>query len=256
MPTAIEAEWFGLREDRFYRATIPLDASQWQELFVVGSSSQLPNSSPVRDRLVVGFAPSGHIAVWAAGASSSVLVTSAAGQVVTPAWSTRFPSSPLSRDEFISLNLQELGLSPTVPPMPARADLWLRAERRLSLRLLTAGIAELQLLSIRSANGEFAIVSPGAALLGQGEMRPIPAVIEVQWRGHDGVRRFARLELSMLESLRVVERLVGMETASKPRRLTLALDLSEAPRTATVTLASDSEIVPLAEVSLQFTRLP
>ncbi|MCU0648737.1 MAG: DUF2931 family protein [Gemmatimonadaceae bacterium] len=254
LPVGLRAEWFSLREDRFFIASLSVPQEEFRRLVSETSFHPKLDPAPSPDRLVIGLAPGGHLALWAAGAASTVFLTSTQGEPQTPEWSSRFPEVTLPRDEFIRINLEELQLQNVGGVATATSDLWQRVEDRQKWKLLTAGIADLEMLSIRFANGEFAYFRAESEVGSSASGSALPHKIELQWRDHNGDRRGARLEFSIEELFAVADQLTGRDS-SQQYPLSLSVDLADAPRAVTVTLASASKVVLLQQVRCEYTLL-
>lgn len=74
LPVAMEMTWFSLTEQQSYSAQVKLPLDRLVALCTTPLLNTLDDRTATPDRLVVGLAPGGDVAVWAAGTTGTVEV--------------------------------------------------------------------------------------------------------------------------------------------------------------------------------------
>lgn len=74
LPVALTVTWFSPAEQQSYSARVDLPAERLAAQFTTPLYNPMEDTSAVPDRLIVGVAPGGDVAVWAAGITGTVEV--------------------------------------------------------------------------------------------------------------------------------------------------------------------------------------
>lgn len=227
LPTALALRWFSYTEDRFYEGRFDLPTERLQALFAAGlPQARLTAGQAAFDRLIVGMAPQGFVAVWVAGDGEVCeLAHFRAAEAQLP-WTSVAGDSPMSRAAFIADTLRELSTPedqaararPTPHGDPYRAYARYHERFRWQPRARLSGQA--LWVNIASFNGENArLSSKGAAV--PTDTRPVPSVIEVAWTPPNGAPQRAIVTLDEAE---VFAAFAKLSPGQSRKALTLVID--------------------------------
>ena len=180
LPVAVEATWYGLSERQAYRGRADLPVDLMAELFGTAVPDPRGGSAEKPDRLVLGMAPGGDMAVWAVGINATVLLGMYAAQPVELSNAEVFQTDePISDDLYATLleeslpkaDLDRLALTGPLP------GLWREFDTRYGWmpRVETGPAVAFQL---RALNGEveWMAAEPSA------KDRAAPERMDVYWR--------------------------------------------------------------------------
>ena len=243
LPTALALRWFSYTEDRFYEGRFDLPAERLQAMFAAGlPQARLTDGKAVFDRIIVGMAPKGLLAVWVAGDGEVCeLANFRAAEAQVP-WTTVAGDSPMSREAYIADTLREL-LTPEDQAARARqtsnADPYSRYHERFRWRPRAKLSGQALWVNIASFNGENArLSSKGAAV--PTETRPVPSVIEVAWTPPNGAAQRAIVNLDEAEVFAAFAKLLQ----GNPRK-ELTLVIETGAHGAEVSLQDGQYLLPL-----------
>jgi hypothetical protein len=215
LPVALELKWFSATERQSWAARIELPRERLAALFTTPLINTLDGTRDRPDRLIVGLAPGGDVAVWAAGMAGTVEVGLWQAQPVVLSMPEIIGEGDISADGLAELLLAEnLGDAARAQlahsgPQPG---LWrARAQRFVwSHEIVAAGGRALRLEAL---NGEILWLSaaPGAA------PRAAPQRIDLYWQSRAGAR-VAELVFDPAESLAAFQNFRA-DGADRPLRL-------------------------------------
>lgn len=221
LPQRLQIRWFSYAENKFYGGDFAIDTAYLDSLYETGYQSPVSGDRKSFDRIVVGMAPGGGLAVWLKGEQitrEAAFFRAAETQVD---WASFSNESPRSRGEYVQAQLEQVLERPQVGlAMQAAKDgfpVWGAAYRKpydWAPAFVSRG--RLKQLLVRHFNGE---VLPGDHY-GAGAGHPLPEQIDLYWSNPDGVDYGATIQFEFGEVRAAFERL----GASGELRLSLEAD--------------------------------
>lgn len=224
-PDALALTWFSYREDCAYRGRFPLPQARIAALMAQGVVAGPQRRRVPWDRIVVGMAPGGAVAVWlAAGATTCEVATFRAAPCELP-WTRVLDNPQVPREQHLRQVLADaaplgslLAQGETGQPLAT----WLRRHTRWEWAATVARPAVATRLVVRGWNGEREpwFVDGGFPARAA---RAAPRELQLDWTDQAGTRRGAQVMFDEDEVYRAFGRLAG-----PGGRLPLSLDLEPA----------------------------
>lgn len=225
-PEALALTWFSFREDRAYQGRFPLPQVRIAALMAEGVAAGPQRRRVPWERIVVGMAPGGAVAVWlAAGATTCEVATFRAAPCELP-WSRVLDNPDIPREQHVREVLAEAAPLASVlagSELDKPLTTWLRRHTRWAWTATVARPAVATRLVVRGWNGELEpwFVDGGFPVR---TARAAPRELQLDWTDQVGTRRGAQLVFDEDEVYRAFGRLAG-----PGGRLPLSLDLEPAP---------------------------
>jgi hypothetical protein len=251
LPTRLALSWFSYAEDRFWQGRFELPSHPMAGLFARGVPQDRQTGKPMPfERIIVGMAPDGLVAVWAAAGAEVVELAAFQATVAQLPWERVLDNPQVTRKDFIRSVLERrLGSEGLArlqrEGIPRGRFASYRTQYRWQPWVTGPGTAEG--VRIRSFSGENAFIGPKGAAVPR-DLRPVPAVVELNWKDPAAAPWIARITLDEAEAFAAFEKL----GRGQPEQTQLALHLETMPGGVTVALRDEKFILPLklAEVRI------
>lgn len=210
-PDTLELTWFSYREDRAWQGRFALPQARIEALMAQGVVAGPRRQHTPWNRIVVGMAPGGAVAVWlAAGATTFEVATFRARPVELP-WERVLDNPAIPREQHVR---EVLAQAPAVTSALARAEsaepirTWLRRHTAWPWAPAVARRIDARRLVVRGWNGEFEPLLVDGAFPPR-TRRPAPHSLQLDWIDATGARRSARVAFDEDEVFRAFARLAG-----------------------------------------------
>lgn len=231
VPVALELKWFSPTERQSWAARIDLPAERIHALLTTPLIHPLDGSRDTPDRLIVGLAPGGDVALWAAGINGTVEVGMWQAQPTVLSMPEVIGEGDLSveglAELLLSENLSDEARAQLIADGP-QPGLWrARAQRFVWSPELAGGHG--RGFRLQALNGE-TLWLPSAL---EDRPRAAPERLEVYWTSPHG-ERLLELRFDPAESLAAFQRLTE-DMADRPLRLLLEITASGDGIVATLT---------------------
>lgn len=210
-PDALQLTWFSYREDRFWQGRFVLPQARIEALMAQGVTGG-PRQRPMPwDRVVVGMAPGGAVAVWlAAGATTCEVATFRAAPVELP-WERVLDNPAIPREQHVREVMAEAAPLASVLARAEQADPIKTALRRHTpwywAPAVARSIAATRLV-MRGWNGEFEPFLVEGAFPPR-TRRAAPRTVFFEWTDGTGARRSAQVGVDEDEIFPALARLGG-----------------------------------------------
>ncbi|WP_437296947.1 DUF2931 family protein [Sorangium sp. So ce426] len=248
VPVRLDLTWFSYLEDRFFGGSFMLPTATMTTLFRAGVADPQTEEFRGFERIVVGMAPEGLVAVWMSTGSEAIEVASFIAPEVDLPWERVLDNPASSRPAFIrqvlAAKLNARGLARLGREGTPRG-LYQSYRRQYNWRPTVTGEGMPTGLWIRSFNGERAFIGCAGPAIPR-ERRPVPAAINLGWMAPDGGARFARLTFDETEIFAAFAKLSRGDAAR-----VLALELETARTTVAISLRDEKYVLPLEKVLVE-----
>ncbi len=231
VPVALELKWFSPTERQSWAAQIDLPVERIRDLLTTPLINPLDGRGDIPDRLIVGLAPGGDVALWAAGINGTVEVGMWQAQPTVLSMPEVIGEGDLSveglAELLLSENLSDEARAQLIADGP-QPGLWRARAQRFVWSPELAG-APGRGFDLQALNGErlWLSATPASAPLAA------PERMDVYWTSPQGERLF-ELQFDPTESLAAFQRL-SEGLSDRPLRLTLALTAAGDGLVATLT---------------------
>lgn len=186
LPVAVEATWYALTEGTGYQGRADLPVEDMATLFATPVPHPLDGSPEAPDRLLLGMAPGGDMAVWAAGVNATVALGIYPAEPVALGARELFGTDDTPLEEVVQILLEEQ-LAP--PDRAALAEtgpqpgLWREMDRRFPW---APSMADAQAIAfqLNALNGEVEWMDAAPS----NAARAAPRVMNVYWQAAEGGR--------------------------------------------------------------------
>jgi hypothetical protein len=214
LPTQLQISWFSFTEDRFYAGKFDLPKDKLLELFQHGTASPYENNERWNfDRIVVGVAPGGDVAVWAGAGRIVKEIRVFRAQPADLPWSLVLDNPNYSRQQHISESLEE-ALSPQVLKQvkanPVPLGKWaIFAKRYPWIPKLSNSVTGKDLW-VKSFNGEIEwldLTGTRHDIDRPPQNRAIPEEVSIYWRSAGGINLTADISFNEEETLAAFNKL-------------------------------------------------
>jgi Protein of unknown function (DUF2931) len=243
IPVRLDLRWFSYTEDCFFEGSIELPQALLARLFASGIAEGRHLARPEEfNRVIVGMAPHGQMAVWLAAAGGEVVeVAAGRAQPLDLPWSAVTPNATLGRAAYIERILREFLTPEQIDALRrdgAPRELFPSYHARYRWVPRVKGTGSPQYLDIVSLNGENARIGPKGAAV-PCDNRPVPSVIEVAWKTPAGEGLRAVITLDEAESLAAFSKLAQ---GDRNKNLTLTIETQRSG--AAITLQDGQFVLP------------
>lgn len=249
LPRRLALEWFSYTENRFYKGDFALPESAIAALFAKGVGTDRPAGGRTSfERIIVGMAPGGLVAVWLAAGSEVVEVGGWRADVADLPWTRVLDNPDVTRDAFIAKVLEaRLGAEGRARLAREGVPTHLYAHYRTQYRWRpwVTGAGQALQTRIHFLNGEYSYIGATGPALPR-EQRAVPAELELQWVVPGGQPRWARIRFDEQETSAAFVKL-GRGEASRQ----LALQLDTTADAVSVTLRDERFVLPLEKVRVE-----
>jgi hypothetical protein len=208
LPAKLQLRWFSYAENKFYGGDFAIDAQHFDSLFEAGYVSPIDGGKKVFDRIVVGMAPGGGVALWLKGEQITKEVAFFRAAEIQEDWNAFSNESPRSRGEYVQAQLEQVLERPQIglalQGAKAGLTLWDEAYRKRyqwSPKLISRG--RIKQLLVRYYNGEV-LLNPGSGTV---QEHPLPEQLDLYWSNPDGVDYGATIRFEFAELSGAFERL-------------------------------------------------
>lgn len=255
-PDSLDVLFFSYLEDKIYRGTFALPKDSITRLFRKGFlTAQEPSGRGKFDELVVGVAPGGAVAVWAAGVGRHVEVFFGQAQPVDLDWHQTLEIPPnVDRARYVRDVLAEAAKGdPLVVCMQQHLPLgqWAAYRTRYRWRPAFEGLPTVEPRPIKFVNGES--VAEGVPLDAAEQARmPVPSLL---WLGDSAANHSYKVRFDPEEAVAAFAR-VGAGDA--PVELVFAAPPAGAPAGGPplgVSVRGASETIPLRRAKVERYRM-
>ena len=227
LPVQLKISWFSFTEDRFYEGKFDLPKDKLLSLFQSGvANAYFKNERWPFDRIVVGLAPGGDVAVWAGAGPILKEIRLFHAKPVDLPWSLVLDNPNYSRQQHISESLEEV-LSPEdlkkVKSTPVPIGKWAEFSRRFSWTPKIQGQVVAQDLWIYGLNGEREWLDLSGTRKDVDPYpgdRATPEKLSLYWQTASGQNLTADITLDEAETMGAFRK-VGALKNSEPMILTL-----------------------------------
>ncbi len=199
LPERLELSWFSYAENTFYQGDFALDAERLDALMEAGYLSPVTGKQATFDRILVGMAPGGAVALWLQGEQTSREAGFFLASERDMGWSSFSPLSA-NRGEQVQAMLETLldkeALAAALLSARAGDGRWqdaYRAHWSWSPKLISRG--RLGSLQIRYFNGERRQLAPERLPA----EHPLPAQLDLYWANPDGLSYGATIRFDFSE---------------------------------------------------------
>lgn len=217
LPVALAVTWYSLTEKQGYETRVDLPAARLAALFAAPLSNPVEGTDEPLERLIVGLAPGGDVAVWAAGINGTVEVglwqsdpirlttveLVGEGTMTLRAWVDMLLKENLTREQLAALD--ETGPHP---------GLWANRAQRFTWAPELVG-ASGPGFRLEALNGEVEWLASAPTLA----RRAAPERMRVYWQGSTGAL-VAELAFDPSESLEAFQKFTD-DLPDRPLRLLL-----------------------------------
>lgn len=210
-PDGLQLTWFSYREDRAWQGRFVLPQARIETLMAKGVIAGPQRKRQPWDRVVVGMAPGGAVAVWlSAGATTCEVATFRAAPVELP-WERVLDNPAIPREQHAREVLAE---ATPVASALARAEMgdpiktWLRRHTPWHWAPSVARHVDATRLVVRGWNGEFEPFLVDGAFPPR-TRRAAPRELQFDWTDRAGARRGAQVHVDEDEVYRAFARLAG-----------------------------------------------
>ena len=210
-PHGLQLSWFCYRENRAWQGRFVLPQARIEALMAKGVVTGPRRERMPWDRVVVGMAPGGAVAVWlAAGATTCEVATFRATPIELP-WERVLDNPAIPREQHVRDVLAE---APAVVSALARAEMadpiktWLRRHTPWHWAPAVGPRVDATRLVVRGWNGEFEPFLVDGAFSPR-TRRAAPRELQFDWTDRAGVRRGAQVQVDEDEVYRAFARLAG-----------------------------------------------
>jgi hypothetical protein len=250
VPKRLDIRWFSFTEDRFYEGGFELPFDSMERMFAIGLAEgrSLPKPQPY-DRVVVGMAPGGFVAVWMAASIETVEVATFTAREVDLPWKNVTPNTTMPRANYIASTLAEV-MTPTqydqhrllgTPP-----GLYTEYHRRYRWEPKVTGNGTPISMRIVGFNGEDSFISSKGEAVPH-STRSVPTLIEFDW-----------LPPGKTKGLKAVVTFDETEVFAAFRKLSpgdsqrkLMLNLESTSTAVSVSLQDDRYLLPLEKLQVK-----
>ena len=255
VPKRLDIRWFAFTEDKFYEGSFDLPFESMQKMFDAGLAEGrlLPKPQPY-DRVIVGMAPGGLVAVWMGASTEKVEVANYIARVVDLPWSSVTPNTTMPRAIYIQRRLTEV-MSPEqyeqhlregVPP-----GLFTEYHRRYRWNPYASGKGTAISLRIVGFNGEDSFISARGEAVPHAS-RSVPTSIDFDWLP-PGNSRGLRAVINFDET-EVFAAFRKLSPGDSQRPLTLLLE--QGCNTVSVSLRDEGHLLPLEKTHVKLYSRP
>jgi len=239
LPSRLDLTWFSYTEDRFYVGHFDLPTERLTTLFRSGAASPDGGARLPFDRIIVGMAPGGDVAVWVGAGRIVRQIALYRAQPADLPWTLVLNNPSISRAEYIDMSLKD-ALPPDVLKQvtgkAVPAGRWAIFSQRYAWTTRLAGGLSGKELWIRGLNGEVEWLDLTG---GRKDADPAPPTrgaplgLTLFWTTKGGQRLSAEITFDEDESLAAFSKLAG---AATPEPLVLELEPSDQATTVEVFL--------------------
>ncbi len=107
LPVALEITWFSVTEQQSYTARVDLPTDRLIAQFTTPRVNPIDGTSATPDRLIVGLAPGGDVAVWSAGMTGTTEVGLWQAEPIDLSMETLIGEGDLTEPEFAAMLVKE-----------------------------------------------------------------------------------------------------------------------------------------------------
>lgn len=238
IPDGLLVRWYSYAEDRIYEGRFELDEPTVRRAFEAGFSAGMDAPRREFDRILIGFAPGGGVAVWVAGA----------GAVREVAWfrakAVEGPSAevPASVDRTLVLQQFRPGADLASAEDPLALERWVRYREREAWSPSVIGSTGVRELWIELLNGEREAFGTTGRELIPPAPRALPSRILLTWE-HPGGKSILRVVDLNERDVEGAFRRLRETTSDAPFSLQVEVDNASVALTASV--RRDRQRVPI-----------
>lgn len=251
VPIELELSWFSYAENKFFRGEFklfpePIEALLRQRLIDASGEEQ-----PAYNRILVGVAPEGFVAVWARGTYVTTEIATYRARETLMDWKVINDNPQVQRKDYVDLVLVDTVSAEALEKLHAKGvppGRWEKLHIRFDVTLSVRGGAKVKELGLWSVNGErerYFSPTPDAYPV---KKRAVPAKVRVRWTGVSLRKVGMEVAFDMDEVLGAFRRL---QPESPTTPLALQVELMAADDTVRVSVAGARSVVYLRPISVK-----
>lgn len=221
VPTHLELRWFSYLEDRFYGGRFELPTARMLAMFRARATSPEPGPRLPFNRIVVGVAPGGDIAVWMGAGRLVTEVAIFRAPVIDLPWTTVLDNPDIARARYIADALKEAlpaDVLQRVTTTPVPAGRWSTVyARRLPWAPRLRGAQPATDLWLRGYNGEHEWIDLSGTRTDTDPppaTRGVPRELTLFWRHSSGTSMRSVVTMDEREAFAAFAKLTAADPAA------------------------------------------
>ena len=251
-PLGISVLWFSYRENKFYECDEELPVALIEDIMQNGFDVPFEEMKVKADKIIVGLAPGGDIALWAASSGVVKEICILKGKETTYDWNLFLDNSSISRLDYISLILNEkLGSEEyaKLKLLPISIGKWLNYSEKYKWTPRIVVIAHDIQLWIKRWNGEsqfFRINDINQEL--QINPASLPSELLITYKNNSENHYEIQIRLDEAETFSTFRR---FSETSPETPVKLIVEISDASKQVSVFVADDKKFYELKRIDVK-----
>lgn len=250
IPVAVRISWFSFTEDRFFAGTFDLPHDQIGRVFAEGFVSPITGHRETYDRIMVGVAPGGALAVWVGGHGLVREVGFFAAKEAALDWRVVLDNPQVSREQYLAMVKQEEMSKEQLRYLEVNGiprGLWQRYRTRYDWKPEVLGVYRVSRFWVKLVNGESNSFDASLSSSYPWTLAALPRDLAVTWVARDGNEHSRTVSLDEVEVLSAFQKLLS----ANPRDpLRLQFEISDQGDDARVFLRNREFVLELQQVSI------